>query len=203
MKFRFCGDGDCPDWVLTGIHSQLVTLSSIKLRLFAQHVARSILGEDLPEDKVRDAFGVDAKGSNLDVVKAAISCLRYLMVNAVKFDTETMTFNEELQQLGFPKEHAAAICKVVEDFSERIRRDLAGKVLKVDAVEDVEATRKGDFVQLQFKVTGKLVEGVPQKNFTEILNVHKNDVPLLLKELKTAHEIMKQYDEGTNKMDEN
>lgn len=195
QKFRFCGDGDCPDWVLTGIHSKLVTLSSIKLRLLSQHVAKSILGEALPEEKLRETFGVDSK--NIDIPKAAVACLKYLMINAVKYNTDTLTFNEELQQLGLPKEHAGAVCKVVEDFSERIREDLAGKILSVDGVEDMEVVKKADspFVQLQMKVKNRVVDGVPQKSVLETININKNDVPLLLKELRTANGIMNQYEE--------
>ena len=48
QKFRFCGDGDCPDWVLAEIHSTLSTFSSVKLKILTQIVVNSILGEDLP-----------------------------------------------------------------------------------------------------------------------------------------------------------
>lgn len=47
QKFRFCGDGDCPDWVLAEIHSNLSMLSSIKLKLLTLMVAKSIYGEDI------------------------------------------------------------------------------------------------------------------------------------------------------------
>lgn len=204
QKFRFCGDGDCPDWVLTGIHSKLVQLSSIKLRMLSQHVAKSILGEPLPEEKLKETFGV-VDNKNMDVPKAAIACLKYLMINAVKYNTDTLTFNEELQQLGLPKEHAGAICKVVEDYSARIKLDLASKMLSVDEVEDIEVVKKTEspFVQLQFKVKNRVQDGVSQKNVTETINVHKNDVPLLLKELRTAHSIMKQYEVDEGRNDEN
>lgn len=48
QKFRFCGDCDCPDWVLAEIHSSLSILTSVKLKILAQLVAASILGEDVP-----------------------------------------------------------------------------------------------------------------------------------------------------------
>lgn len=31
QKFRFCGEGDCPDWVLAEIHSTLSVLNSTKV----------------------------------------------------------------------------------------------------------------------------------------------------------------------------
>lgn len=48
QKFRFCGEGDCPDWVLAEIHSNLAVLSSEQLQEVAHHVARCIVGEDVP-----------------------------------------------------------------------------------------------------------------------------------------------------------
>lgn len=203
-KFRFCGDGDCPDWVLIGIHSKLVTLSSIKLRLLSQHVAKSILGESLPQEKIKDTFGVDDEKS-MNLAKAAIACLKYLMINAVKYNTDTLTFNEELQQLGLPKEHAVAICKVTDDFSTQLRTYLASKSLSVDEVEEINVVKSGEkpFVQLEFHVKNSIKDGVPQKNTTEVINVHMNDVPLLIKELKTAHEIMNKYEKHEDKRDMN
>lgn len=157
----------------------------------------------MPEEKLRETFGV--VDNNMDIVKVAIACLKYLMINAVKYNTDTLTFNEELQQLGLPKEHAGAICKVVDDYSARIKSDLASKMLSVDEVEDIEVTKKtveSPFVQLHFKVKGRVQDGVAQERVTESISVHKNDVLLLLKELKTAHGIMKQYEEVEGKNDE-
>lgn len=160
------------------------------------------MGEPLPEEKLRETFGVDNK--NMDTPKSAVACLKYLMMNAAKYNTDTVTFNEELQQLGFPKEHAGAICKVMDDYLVRIRADLAGKILSVDEVEDIGCVKKAEspFVQVQFKVKGRVQDGVSQKSIIETINVNKNDVPLLLKELKTALGIMKQYEEKEGQKDE-
>lgn len=48
QKFRFCGDGDCPEWVLAEIHSTLSMLTSVKLRILTQLVVQSILGDEIP-----------------------------------------------------------------------------------------------------------------------------------------------------------
>lgn len=48
QKFRFCGDGDCPDWVLAEIYSSLSVLSSVKLKILTQMVAKSLLQEFIP-----------------------------------------------------------------------------------------------------------------------------------------------------------
>lgn len=46
QKFRFCGDGDCPDWVLGEIISTLSVLEANKLKALADLVAKKILGQD-------------------------------------------------------------------------------------------------------------------------------------------------------------
>ena len=42
MKFQFCGQQDCPDWILSEIFI-LSRLSSVKAKLFAAQVVQSIL----------------------------------------------------------------------------------------------------------------------------------------------------------------
>uniref|UniRef100_A0A667YQN8 COMM domain containing 4 n=1 Tax=Myripristis murdjan TaxID=586833 RepID=A0A667YQN8_9TELE len=52
MRFRFCGDLDCPDWVLAEI-STLAKISSVKMKLLCGQVLkdlglRSIWGNIIP-----------------------------------------------------------------------------------------------------------------------------------------------------------
>lgn len=48
MKFKFCGDRDCPDWVLASANT-LAKLTSVKTRLLAKNVADEIVrGNDNP-----------------------------------------------------------------------------------------------------------------------------------------------------------
>ena len=51
MKFKFCWDTDCPDWLLAEI-ANLSTLSSVKLRLLVAHVVSTLLGQPLDQSKV-------------------------------------------------------------------------------------------------------------------------------------------------------
>lgn len=62
--------------------------------------------------------------NDLKSVKAAMSCIRFLLVNATRFQTDETTFSTELQQLGLPSEHSAAICRVFKDQSSKIQEHL-------------------------------------------------------------------------------
>lgn len=63
--------------------------------------------------------------SDLKSIKSAISCIRYLLVNATRFQTDETTFSTELQQLGLPMEHSVAICRVYKEQSNNIEEYLA------------------------------------------------------------------------------
>nr|KAF6391613.1 COMM domain containing 4 [Pipistrellus kuhlii] len=52
MRFRFCGDLDCPDWVLAEI-STLAKISSVKLRLLCGQVLQELLGLGMDYEKVQ------------------------------------------------------------------------------------------------------------------------------------------------------
>ncbi|XP_011894147.1 PREDICTED: COMM domain-containing protein 4 isoform X3 [Cercocebus atys] len=51
MRFRFCGDLDCPDWVLAEI-STLAKMSSVKLRLLCSQVLKELLGQGIDYEKI-------------------------------------------------------------------------------------------------------------------------------------------------------
>lgn len=76
----------------------------------------------LQEAKLKSSFATSK--SDLKSVKSAISCIRFLLVNAARFQTNETTFSTELQQLGLPTEHSAAICRVFKEQSEKIQDHL-------------------------------------------------------------------------------
>uniref|UniRef100_A0A1Q3FXX7 COMM domain-containing protein n=2 Tax=Culex tarsalis TaxID=7177 RepID=A0A1Q3FXX7_CULTA len=195
MKFRFCGEGDCPDWVLAEIHSNLALLKVDQLAEVAHHVAKCIAGgEEVPEDKVRAIFGI-SKGT-MDTPKAAFACIRFLLVSAARFSTESSVFGTELQQLGLPKDHTTVMCRVLEEYVGQIRTKLRESSLTINELESVSSSipeNTIDCVQLQLGIKNEIINGVPQRT-THAVNINRSDVPVLLKELKTIKAIMDGYD---------
>ncbi len=51
MKFRFCGDQDCPDWLLAEM-TTLSRLTSVKTRLVAAQIVQAILTGNESRTKV-------------------------------------------------------------------------------------------------------------------------------------------------------
>ncbi|KAI4825584.1 hypothetical protein KUCAC02_021264 [Chaenocephalus aceratus] len=100
-RFRFCGDLDCPDWVLAEI-STLAKLSSVKMKLLCAQVLKDLLGEGIDYDKVTK-LTADAKFESGDV-KATVAVLSFIFSSAAKHDVDSESLSSELQQLGLPKD---------------------------------------------------------------------------------------------------
>ncbi|XP_076122892.1 COMM domain-containing protein 4 isoform X1 [Alosa pseudoharengus] len=112
MRFRFCGDLDCPDWVLAEI-STLAKLSSVKMKLLCVQVLKDLLEDGIDYDKV-EKLTSDAKFEMGDI-KASIAVLSFILTSAAKHDVDSESLSSELQQLGLPKEHTTGLCKSYED----------------------------------------------------------------------------------------
>ncbi|NWR49718.1 COMD4 protein, partial [Regulus satrapa] len=113
QRFRFCGDLDCPDWVLAEI-STLAKISSVKLKLICAQVLRDLLGEAIEYDKILKLTS-DAKLESGDV-KATIAVLSFILSSAAKHNVDSESLSSELQQLGLPKaEHASGLCRSYEE----------------------------------------------------------------------------------------
>lgn len=111
MRFRFCGDLDCPDWVLAEMNI-LARLTSVKMKLLVMQVIKGILNAGIDFTKVEKITN-DAKYSIGDI-KASVSGLEFIITSAAKHGVSGETLSNELQQLGLPKEHSSALCKSYE-----------------------------------------------------------------------------------------
>jgi len=109
MRFKFCGDADAPDWVLAEI-ATLSKISSVRIKLLVGQILKGLVDGNLDYEKVAKV----GSSSNLEVVdvEASIAALHFVLTNAAKYDLADATLAKELQQLGTPKEHSDAICKL-------------------------------------------------------------------------------------------
>ncbi|XP_058129666.1 COMM domain-containing protein 4 [Anopheles ziemanni] len=193
MKFRFCGDGDCPDWVLAEIHSNLAQLTPDQLNQLGEHTAKSILGAVIPEDEISKIYAI-TKGS-MDAPKGGMACLRFLLTIASRYNTEIAVFGTELQQLGLPKEHTAIMCRLLGDHVQKIRTVLRDNSLSINQLETFQCSipkNTIDCIQLKIGIHNEIVDGVPQKT-NHTVNLNRNDALLLLNELKSVRDTMENY----------
>ncbi|XP_074694177.1 COMM domain-containing protein 4 [Strix aluco] len=134
MRFRFCGDLDCPDWVLAEI-STLAKISSVKLKLICAQVLRDLLGEAIEYEKILKLTS-DAKLESGDV-KATIAVLGFILSSAAKHNVDSESLSSELQQLGLPKEHASGLCRSYEEKQSSLQDSLRACSLRLSQLGSV------------------------------------------------------------------
>lgn len=162
----------------------------MKLRVFAANVVRIILSEDpVDEQKFAEVFG-----GSIDDSKSAFSCVRFLLLSAVRFNISKDVFSIELQQLGLPREHSLALGKVLDEHSASLREHLKGKSLTMNELSDVKFKESEgiECVTLEMKIENFMPGG--GSCVTKDVNISKIDLPILLKELKIIKSQMDQLD---------
>uniref|UniRef100_A0A1A9VHP2 COMM domain-containing protein n=1 Tax=Glossina austeni TaxID=7395 RepID=A0A1A9VHP2_GLOAU len=191
-KFRFCGDGDCPDWVLGEIIFSLSAMEAENLELLAELVAKKILGKDFDESLVKSLTS-----PILNDGKSAIACIHLLLNNAARHSVTESVFNEEIQQLGLPKQHAEAMCRVLSNHATVIRQRLIDKAFRINELSTVQHLPSVDAgincSTFELKISQELVDGSPQ-NSTHVINIDNGQLRALLEELKYARDVMAKYE---------
>ncbi|XP_017478413.1 PREDICTED: COMM domain-containing protein 4 [Rhagoletis zephyria] len=195
MKFRFCGDGDCPDWVLAEIISTLSLLSAKNLEALAELVAKRIVGQQFEEGVIKSlTAGISTDG------KSAVACIHFLLINASRHAVSESVFSEEIQQLGLPKEHAASMCRVLATNVTAIRQRLRDKAFRINELSSIRyipptADKQDNTVgcaKFELKISQELIDGLPQDT-THVLNIERPNVQSLLEELKEVRSTLQQY----------
>ncbi|KAM9061017.1 COMM domain-containing protein 4 [Sarcophilus harrisii] len=134
MRFRFCGDLDCPDWVLAEI-STLAKISSVKLKLICSQVLKDLLGQGIDFEKILK-LTADAKFESGDV-KATVAVLSFILSSAAKHNVDSESLSSELQQLGLPKEHATGLCRSYEEKQGSLQESLKANSLRLSRLDGV------------------------------------------------------------------
>ncbi|XP_022211330.1 COMM domain-containing protein 4 isoform X2 [Drosophila obscura] len=193
QKFRFCGEGDCPDWVLAEIISTLSNLSIENLEKLSDLVAQRICGGTFEESAIKLLTSTLTNEG-----KTAVACIHFMLINASRYNCTESIFGEEIQQLGLPKDHAAAMCRVLQKHSGSIRQKLIDKAFRINELQSVRnVTSPGETpancATLELKISQELVDGLPQDT-THIVNLERSHMMALLAELKVARDIMEKYE---------
>ncbi|KAL3221061.1 hypothetical protein MRX96_029677 [Rhipicephalus microplus] len=174
MLFKFCGDRDCPDWLLAEIGS-LSKISSVK----------------------------QTPSSPEDDVKGVLMALEFILKNSTKFSVEEETLVNELTQLGLPREHAVSLSKVYADRCAEILAVLKEQSLRLSSLEGapqwrldyvLESSVAGEVCQpsVQMKLAVRQGNEVKPVHFT--MSAEKCGV--MLHELKQLHKVMKSLEES-------
>ncbi|XP_068082179.1 COMM domain-containing protein 4 isoform X2 [Anabrus simplex] len=137
MRFRFCGDLDCPDWILAEINT-IARMTSIKMKLLCQEIAKQFSGESLDYEKVKK-LTADARFEIGDA-KAAVAALTFIMTSSAQHGVDEEALNSELQQLGLPREHSLALCRVYSEQLSILTQVLRASSLRFGMLKNVDSS---------------------------------------------------------------
>uniref|UniRef100_A0A224XQB5 Putative comm domain-containing protein 4 n=1 Tax=Panstrongylus lignarius TaxID=156445 RepID=A0A224XQB5_9HEMI len=182
MKFRFCGGGDCPDWLLM----QINTLSALSIEHFqelSEAVAQSLLGTEIDYSRMRDI----AKEAGLDMseIKACLSGLNFTLKSGTRHGVAADELGAELEQLGLKSRHAARLTAIYSERREALTTAAAAGLLRIAVPQKINATPTGQGVLLDLQARdygGRL----RQVEFT----MTREQALLMLTELKTVQKKM-------------
>ena len=215
MRFKFCGNIDCPDWLITEI-TYLTKFTSVKLRIISNQICKFIInkGSNIQDlKKILDEMNLNEQES-----KIVISVLDFIFRNSAKFDVEDITLNQELQQLGLPQENAESISKVFKNQKLKLREFLKGDIFSFNIINDVnfknsytlsdnytnfnyvnekenELDEDNYNIQSLEKTRINLCFNI-QNNQNYIISMDKDSLGKLIQDLEKCSEVIKKYKEG-------
>mmetsp|Transcript_15742 Transcript_15742/g.26274 ORF Transcript_15742/g.26274 Transcript_15742/m.26274 type:complete len:211 (+) Transcript_15742:75-707(+) len=167
MKFRFCGDLDCPDWVLAEV-ATLSKLTSIRTKILAVQILGYCIAGAFNYDKVLKIAKDNADG--LADLKGSIAAVHFIVANAAKHDLDEASLVQEIQQLGLPKENSDAIGRQYREHKDQLRSCLADQsyrvagLISVDWRADLTVTSSVEDAPLQPTVHLKLrLDSAPER----------------------------------------
>lgn len=133
MRFRFCGDLDCPDWVLAEINT-LSKMSSVRLRILVSQIIGFCLVGQLNYEKILKIAEDNADG--LSDIKGAIAAIHFMITSAAKYDVEDKVLIQEIQQLGLPKENSETVAKQYRENKDALRDQLEVTSYRISKLVD-------------------------------------------------------------------
>lgn len=125
-------------------------------------------------------------------IKAGFACIRFLLINACRFQTNEQTFATELQQLGLPAENSIAIARIFNEQHDVIEKHLNVNSFAVNELVDMSYEIPEDTIdcaQITFNIRNELVNGV-ETSTSHRINIQRPDLKVLLRELKTVRSVM-------------
>ena len=124
MRFRFCGDLEAPTWLLHEVPT-LSEISSVRLKLLAKQVLQQLLRGSLDYGKALRFTTPKGAAPDAAVARGAVAAVHFVVASAVKYDVDDGVFATELEQLGLPRENAAAILRPYRESKGALRATFA------------------------------------------------------------------------------
>ena len=135
MRFRFCGDLDCPNWLLSEV-AALSKISTARVKVLANEIVSNCLQGTFNHEKVLKVESEESDG--MSTLKGAVAAVHFILINAARHDVDETSLTQEIQQLGLPKENAEEISRSYRENKESLRDNLSSKSFRVSRLVDTE-----------------------------------------------------------------
>lgn len=207
MKFKFCGNIDCPEWLITEI-TYLNKINAVKLRIMCNTINSSILSGS--KDYSKTLKMLEEISFSEEEASIIVGVLHFLLKSASKYEVDPVILNQELQQLGLPQENADSIVKVYKSNSRQVREKLENDIFKHETPQKLEwkisyvlADKYSDFTKE--KITSvkedeelgiknnKLESKIDIKLNSKVYSTSKEVLGKLINDLDRALILIKQY----------
>lgn len=184
MKFRFCGDLDCPDWVLAEI-SVLSKMTSIKIRQLVLQIIKFILTGEVNIDSFNKLI-YDSKFESSDI-KASFAAISFILKNSTRYAVDSGTLSNELQQLGLPKDNSNALCKIYAENLEKLSLELKDRSLRIFRLRKVDW--RVDYI-LNSNILDQINEPKFEIKLTAVQNLSGNKKTLFFSISRICHQTL-------------
>lgn len=125
MKFKFCGNIDCPEWLITEV-AYLNKINAVKLRIVTSNICVNIISsENKPEKALKM---LEEMGFSIENSQVICGMIHFIIKSSVKFEVDSVVLNQELQQLGLPQENADSIAKVFKSNFSSLKNSLVDSI---------------------------------------------------------------------------
>ena len=127
--------------------------------------------------------------------KASAAALWYILGNAVRYKVSIKTFENELLQLGLPKDHSSMICKIYEEFYAPISDRQLAPTAKVSQIKSfkLEMSSRPGFSNIHLVNNWEVNKGVIHEKTEHFVGISNENLGKLLNELRLARIVMEKY----------
>ncbi|CDW84594.1 comm domain-containing protein 4 [Stylonychia lemnae] len=131
-KFEFCGNMDCPEWVLSEV-VQLNKIGASKLKQILSQILRKIFGQAYDQDKLIKL----CKDQNLngDDTKVLLAVLEFILAQAGKYMATEQVLMKDLLQIGIAIENAQVLVKTYVENMDALQKSLKAQSFKVSQID--------------------------------------------------------------------
>jgi len=192
MRFRFCGDLDCPDWLLAEV-ARMSQASVRDMQAVVEEVFRCVLAGTIDQKASLAALREKLKSFNLSDLEGMAAGVHFIATSSAKNNVDDVSLLQEIQQLGLSRESAELICAPYRTSKEAVQQQLELTSFRLNHLQSVDwrvdqILASSNTEQPLDKVA---VIKLGLSDGDSVFEISKERLDVLIQELKQARGILK------------